>query len=45
MKVFGLVIGLIFVIIYKEIVNSDLDFSDCIFVNLDEYVGIVLDND
>ena len=30
---------------YKEIVNSDLDFSDCTSVNLDEYVGIAPDND
>jgi len=30
---------------YQEIVNSDLDFSNCTSVNLDEYVGISPDND
>ncbi|MCH8631747.1 glucosamine-6-phosphate deaminase [Lactiplantibacillus plantarum] len=44
-KVFGLATGSTPVTTYKEIVNSDLDFSDCTSVNLDEYVGIAPDND
>lgn len=39
-KVLGLVIGSILVILYKEMILSDLDFSEMIFVNLDEYVGL-----
>ncbi|MGZ7226974.1 glucosamine-6-phosphate deaminase, partial [Streptococcus pyogenes] len=30
---------------YQEIVKSDLDFSDMISINLDEYVGLPVDND
>lgn len=44
-KVFGLATGSSPIITYKEIIASDLDFSDSISVNLDEYVGLGADND
>lgn len=44
-KVFGLATGSTPVTTYEEIVKSDLDFSDCTSINLDEYVGISPDND
>ncbi|MFC6201066.1 glucosamine-6-phosphate deaminase [Lactiplantibacillus nangangensis] len=44
-KVFGLATGSTPVTTYQEIVKSDLDFSNCTSVNLDEYVGIAPDND
>ena len=43
-KVFGLATGSTPITTYQKIVNSDLDFSDCISVNLDEYVGLKADN-
>ena len=39
-KVFGLATGSTPITTYKEIVASDLDFSNCISINLDEYVGL-----
>lgn len=39
-KVLGLVIGSILEILYKEMIVSDVDFIEMIFVNLDEYVGL-----
>ena len=44
-KVFGLATGSTPITTYEELVASDLDFSDCISVNLDEYVGLTPDND
>ncbi|BDZ29738.1 glucosamine-6-phosphate deaminase [Lactiplantibacillus sp. WILCCON 0030] len=44
-KVFGLATGSTPVTTYQEIVKSDLDFSNCTSVNLDEYVGIAPDNE
>ena len=44
-KVFGLATGSTPVTTYEEIVKSHLDFSDCISINLDEYVGIDPNND
>lgn len=44
-KVFGLATGSTPETLYKELVASDLDFSDCVSVNLDEYVGLAGDND
>lgn len=42
--VFGLATGSTPITTYQHIVDSDLDFSDCISVNLDEYVGLPADN-
>lgn len=39
-KSFGLATGSTPVTIYKEIVNSNLDFTKSISINLDEYVGL-----
>lgn len=39
-KVFGLATGSTPLSTYRKLCNSDLDFSDCSSVNLDEYVGI-----
>ncbi|MGX5376676.1 glucosamine-6-phosphate deaminase [Ligilactobacillus sp. LYQ135] len=39
-KVFGLATGSTPITTYKEIVASDLEFSNCISINLDEYVGL-----
>ena len=44
-KVFGLATGSTPITTYEDIVVSDLDFSDCVSVNLDEYVGLTPDND
>lgn len=43
-KVFGLATGSTPVQMYKDIVNSDLDFSNATSINLDEYVGLKPDN-
>lgn len=43
-KVFGLATGSTPVTTYKEIVASDLDFSDKTSINLDEYVGMAPDD-
>ena len=43
-KTFGLATGGTPETTYKELVNSDLDFRDCISVNLDEYVGLTPEN-
>lgn len=39
-KVFGLATGSTPEVFYEEIIASDLDFSDKISINLDEYVGL-----
>lgn len=39
-KVFGLATGSTPISTYDAIGNSDLDFSNCISINLDEYVGL-----
>lgn len=44
-KVMGLATGSTPVTLYERIVASDLDFSDMVSVNLDEYVGIGGDHD
>lgn len=44
-KVFGLATGSTPETLYKELVASDLDFTDCTSINLDEYVGLSGDND
>ena len=44
-KVFGLATGSTPETLYKEMVASDLDFTECTSVNLDEYVGLSGDND
>lgn len=43
--VFGLATGSTPETLYKEMTASDLDFSNCVSVNLDEYVGLAGDND
>ncbi|WP_412989705.1 glucosamine-6-phosphate deaminase [Pediococcus siamensis] len=43
--VFGLATGSTPITTYQEIVASDLDFSDSISINLDEYVGLAADNE
>lgn len=43
--VFGLATGSTPSTTYEAIVKSDLDFSDCISINLDEYVGLAADNE
>lgn len=43
-KVFGLATGSTPETLYKEMVASDLDFTECTSVNLDEYVGLSGDN-
>lgn len=43
-RVFGLATGSTPVTTYEELVKSDLDFSNDISVNLDEYVGLSKDN-
>ena len=40
-KVFGLATGSTPVTTYQEIVKSDLDFSNCTSVNLDEYLSLI----
>lgn len=44
-KVLGLATGSTPLEFYKQIVASDLDFSDMVSVNLDEYVGLGVEND
>ena len=44
-EVFGLATGSTPETLYQEMVKSDLDFSNWISVNLDEYVGLSGDND
>lgn len=44
-KNLGLATGSTPITLYQEIVKSDLDFSDMISINLDEYVGLPVDND
>lgn len=43
-KVFGLATGSTPETLYKELRESDLDFSDKIAVNLDEYIGLEADH-
>ena len=43
-KVFGLATGSTPETTYTELRNSDLDFSQCVSLNLDEYVGLQPDN-
>lgn len=43
-KVYGLATGSTPITTYEDIVASDLDFSECISINLDEYVGLSADN-
>lgn len=43
-RTFGLATGGTPETTYKQLVNSDLDFTDCTSVNLDEYVGLTPDN-
>lgn len=43
-KVFGLATGSSPIKFYETLVASDLDFTDCISVNLDEYVGLSADD-
>lgn len=42
---FGLATGSTPITTYQEIIKSDLDFTDSISINLDEYVGLPEDND
>lgn len=44
-KVLGLATGSTPETLYKEMVNSTLDFSDMLAFNLDEYVGLAQDNE
>lgn len=44
-KVLGLATGSTPITLYKEMVQSDLDFSEMVAVNLDEYVGLAGDNE
>lgn len=44
-KTFGLATGSTPITTYQEIIKSDLDFSDSISINLDEYVGLPADSD
>ncbi|MCA5014103.1 MULTISPECIES: glucosamine-6-phosphate deaminase [unclassified Enterococcus] len=44
-KVLGLATGSTPETLYKEMTSSDLDFSDMVSVNLDEYVGLGGDDD
>lgn len=39
-RVFGLATGSTPITTYECLVKSDIDFSDCISINLDEYVGL-----
>ena len=43
-KVFGLATGGTPETTYAELVASDLDFTDSISINLDEYVGLAADH-
>ncbi|APX71570.1 glucosamine-6-phosphate deaminase [Companilactobacillus allii] len=44
-KVLGLATGSSPITLYKEMTNSDIDFSNITSVNLDEYVGLNADNE
>lgn len=44
MKVLGLATGSTPETMYKEIRESDLDFSDVVGINLDEYIGLAADH-
>ncbi|MGT2666309.1 glucosamine-6-phosphate deaminase [Streptococcus rifensis] len=44
-RVFGLATGSTPVELYKQAVASDIDFSDAVAINLDEYVGLGPDDD
>lgn len=44
-KVFGLATGSTPEIIYEKLIESDVDFTDAISVNLDEYVGLAGDHE
>ena len=44
-KTLGLATGSTPLNFYKEIANSNLDFSEMTSINLDEYVGLAADND
>lgn len=44
-KVFGLATGSTPITTYEKIVDSDLDFSNSVSVNLDEYVGLSADDE
>lgn len=43
-KVFGLATGSTPEIVYEKLIESDVDFSDAVSVNLDEYVGLAGDH-
>ena len=43
-KVLGLATGSSPETLYEEMVNSELDFSDMMSINLDEYVGLEADH-
>ena len=44
-EVFGLATGSTPETLYQEMVKSDVDFSNCVSINLDEYIGLSGDND
>jgi len=44
-KVFGLATGSTPEIVYEKLVESDVDFSDAVSVNLDEYIGLPGDHE
>lgn len=44
-KVFGLATGSTPEVLYEKLIESDIDFSDAISVNLDEYVGLPSDHE
>lgn len=44
-KVFGLATGSTPLTTYQRLCDSEIDFSSCVSVNLDEYVGLGPDND
>ena len=44
-QVLGLATGSTPETLYQELVKSDVDFSNCVSINLDEYIGLSGDND
>ena len=44
-QVLGLATGSTPETLYQEMVKSDVDFSHCVSINLDEYIGLSSDND
>ena len=44
-QVLGLATGSTPETLYQEMVKSDVDFSNCVSINLDEYIGLSSDND